>query len=214
VKRRSLIIAAATGALALAVNAGVSRWITERRAKTVFPASQAATLLHPARRRIQDPRRMVAAFGVRDGERVLELGPGPGYFTAEAAAAAGPGGRVVAVDVQPAMLRELLRRLPVEARPRVRALAGDAARLPLASGAIDRAYLVAVLGEVPDAGGAIAEIARVLRPGGVVAFGETLTDPDYVREGELRRLCARAGLRFLDRQRHLLGYTMRFTRQA
>lgn len=207
-------MAVATGALALVVNIGVSRWITERRAKSVFPASQAATLMHPARRRIQHPRRLIEAFGVREGERVLELGPGPGFFSAEAAVAVGPHGAVVAVDVQPAMLRQLLQRLPPAARPAVRAVAGDAARLPLASSTFDRAYLVAVLGEVPDAEGAITEIARVLRPGAVVAFGETLTDPDYVREGELRRLCARAGLRFLDRRRHLLGYTMRFARPA
>lgn len=213
-RRRRIAIAAATAVFALGVNFGVSRWITERRAKTVFPASEASTLLHPARRRIQDPRGMIAAFGVRRGERVLELGPGPGYFTAEAAAAAGPDGRVVAVDVQVAMIGELLRHLPDVARARVRALAGDATRLPLASATFDRAYLVAVLGEVPDAEGAVGELTRVLRPGGIVAFGETLTDPDYVREGELRRLCARAGLRFLDRRRHLLGYTMRFTRPA
>src|SRR5512144_2392655 len=56
--------------------------------------------------------RLLDRVGIRPGERVLELGPGPGAFTVEAARRAGPEGRVIAVDIQPQMIAQ------VEARVR------------------------------------------------------------------------------------------------
>jgi ubiquinone/menaquinone biosynthesis C-methylase UbiE len=189
-------------------------WMRERRAKTVYPAKDAAALLHPLRRLLLSPSHVIAAAGIRAGHRVLELGPGPGYFTTEAARATGSAGYVVALDLQAAMLQELRARLSPAIAQRVLPVTGDAGRLPLASARFDRVFLTAVLGEVPDPDRAIAEIARVLRPGGEVAFCETLADPDYVREGELRRMCAAVGLRFVERHRQPLGYVMRFARSS
>ena len=187
-------------------------WMRERRAKTVYPASEAGALLHPLRRLLQPVAPVIAACDIRAGDRVLELGPGPGYFTAEAARAGGADGRVIALDLQPAMLVDLRRRLPRDIAMRVDAVAGDAQRVPFADEVADRVFLTAVLGEVPDAGRALAEIARVLRRDGTVTFCETLTDPDYVRQAGLRRMCADAGLRVSRRWRQPLGYIMRFTR--
>lgn len=197
-----LVILAAAGLFALA-------WVRERRAKSVFPAEQAATLLHPLRERIQPREDTVRAFGLRPGTRALEIGPGPGYFTATAARHLGPRGRLVCVDLQPAMLRQLRDRLPPRCE-NVDLVVADAQRLPFRAGAFDAAFLVAVLGEVPDERRAVAELRRVLADGGAVSFVETLTDPDYVREGRLRELCWQAGLRLDRRQRMLLGYCARF----
>jgi SAM-dependent methyltransferase len=203
-----LVAALAAGAWLAAL------WFRERRAHTVFPASQAASLLHPARRHLQSPERMVAAFDIAAGHLVLELGPGPGYFTTEAARAVGEHGRVVGADLQPDMIRELRARLPANVAPRVRTIVCDAMRLPLRSASFDRAFLVAVLGEVPEPEPALAELRRVLRPGGVLSIAETLTDPDYVRDATLRALALDAGLEFVDRRRQPLGYIMRFRRPS
>ncbi len=143
---------------------------------------------------------------------MLELGPGPGYFTGEAARAVGDTGHVVAADLQPAMIAQLLRRLTPEAAARVRTAACDATRLPFSDAVFDAAFLITVLGEIPEPDRALAELARVVRRGGVVSFCEHLGDPDYVGEGTLRRLCSDAGLRLVDRRRQPLGYIMRFTR--
>jgi len=186
----------------------------ERRAKTVFPAKDAPALLNPLRRLLQDPRAVVEAAAIRPGERVLELGPGPGYFTLHAARTAGATGSVVALDLQPAMLGALGERLRAPLTGRVRMVAADATLLPFCDGTFDRVFLSAVLGEVPDADAAVREIARVLRPDGTVAFCETLTDPDYVRVGDLRACCAAAGLVPVARRRQPLGYVMRFARRA
>ncbi len=116
------------------------------------------------------------------------------------------------VDLQPAMLRLLLKRLTPDTAARVRAVACDAARLPFPDAAFDAAFLVTVLGEIPQPNRALAELRRVVRPHGIVSFAEHLGDPDYVREGVLRRLCAAAGLSFVERRRQPLGYVMRFAR--
>jgi len=187
-------------------------WLRERRSKQVFPASQAALLLQPARWLVHRPAEMIGAFGIVPGDRVLELGPGPGYFTSAAAGAVGDSGRVVAADLQPAMIERLVRRLSADAAASVRTLACDATCLPFDNEIFDAAFLVTVLGEIPEPERALTELTRVLRPGGIVSFGEHLGDPDYVREGTLRRLCSEAGLQFLDRRRQPLGYIMRFAR--
>ena len=66
--------------------------------------------------------------------------------------------------------------------------------MPLRDGAFDLAFLVSVLGEIPDRRAAMQEYARILRPGGTLAVTEALPDPDYVRTPVLRRLAADAGL--------------------
>lgn len=208
--KRTTIAVVAGVAVAASLVRATRAWRLERTAKTVFPARDAASLMNPLRRLKDPPGSMIAAFAVARGDRVLELGPGPGYFTREAARVVGDAGRVVALDLQPAMIGELTRRLPPDVVSRVRPVVGDAMRLPFADASFDRAYMVAVLGEIPDAAQTVAELRRILRPGGSVAFSETLSDPDFVREGELRHLAADAGLHVVERRQHLLGFTLRF----
>lgn len=212
--RRLLILGLALWtALSLAAALILRFWLRERYGRGgPIPASQAGTLLHPLRRRIHPPDEMLAWFGVEAGQTVLELGPGPGYFTIEAARRAGQGGRVLCVDIQRAMLEALRPRLRDHGVDNAHPLLGDATRLPLADGSVDVAYLVTVLGEVPDRPAALAELRRVLRPGGALAFAETLTDPDYVLRDTLRDLCRATGFVFDGERRMFLGYMMRFRR--
>ncbi|HEX9108920.1 MAG TPA: methyltransferase domain-containing protein, partial [Longimicrobiales bacterium] len=63
----------------------------------------------PIRRFWQHPHRILSPW-VRPGMTVLEPGPGMGFFTLELARLVGPGGHVVAVDIQPKMLASLERR--------------------------------------------------------------------------------------------------------
>ena len=180
---------------------------------TYYSADEARSLLHPARRLIQSPAHVIRAFGLRPGHTVLELGPGPGYFSGEAAAAVGPSGRVICVDLQRGMLLAL--RDHVAATPaRIDLVVGDAGHLPIRSGVLDAAFLVSMLGEVPDPDAAVRELARVLGPAGVVSFCETVNDPDYVRLAVLRRLCRTVGLVQGDWRRQLLGYIARFEHPA
>ncbi|RDH79635.1 methyltransferase domain-containing protein [Mycolicibacterium moriokaense] len=111
------------------------------------------------------------------GSRILEVGCGLGDDAAALAGRVQPGGTVVAVDGSQAMVDA--------ARQRHHAVAGlmfdvaDAAQLPYEEGSFDGSRIDRVLQHIGDPGAAIAEMARVLRPGGVlVAFDndwETLT---------------------------------------
>lgn len=189
-------------------------WWRERyhRGGPISPA-QAKSLLTPARRLLMPPGRMLERFGVRRDETVLELGPGPGYFTPEAAQFVGMGGRILCLDLQPPILDMLQRRLHRQGVANAHPVAADAQRLPLRDGSVDRAFLVAVLGEIPDRVAALRELHRVLKPGGMLAFSETLTDPDYVAQRTLHDLCRATGFQEEARFRERLGYTMLFSRQ-
>ncbi|HEU4759003.1 MAG TPA: methyltransferase domain-containing protein [Dehalococcoidia bacterium] len=190
---------------------GVYIWLRERHGRGgPIPVSQAGTLLHPLRSWLQPVRPTLDKFGLRGGDTVLEVGPGPGYFTMAAASMVGPAGRVVCLDVQRGMLERLRARLDERAVANAQPLLADATRLPLADRSVDAAFLVAVLGEVPDRPAALRELRRVLKPGGTLSFTETLTDPDYVLQGTLRDLCRAVGFEELACSREVTGYTMTF----
>jgi SAM-dependent methyltransferase len=149
---RALAIAAtAWGVVSALVALGLWRWMRERYGRGgPIPPSQAFMLLNPQRARLHPAGELLRTFRVREGATVLELGPGPGYFSIEASRIVGPDGRVVCVDVQPGMISILRERLESERAANARPVVGDGVRLPLADQCIDAAYLVTVLGEIPD----------------------------------------------------------------
>lgn len=191
---------------------GVRKWYEEREGRGgPIPVRQAGLLLTPLRARINPPRGTLEWFSIRPGQTVLELGPGPGYFTPEAARMVAPGGRVVCIDLQPGMLHLLRDRLRERQVTNAAPVAGEASRLPLADWSVDVAFLVSVLGEIPDRPAALRELRRVLRPGGTLGFLETLGDPDYVFVDTMKDLCRACGFELTKHERGWYGYLMTFT---
>ncbi len=144
------------------------------------------------------------------GERVLEVGPGTGYYTLDVARNLEPGGQLDALDLQQAMLDELMRRADGRGLSNVVPVRGDARQMPFPDAAFDAAFLVATLGEVPDRDRALRELRRVLKPGGRLIVGEGQPDPHMVPIAALRTEAAAAEFRFECHEGGGLGYLARF----
>jgi SAM-dependent methyltransferase len=116
------------------------------------------------------------------GGRVLDLGCGSGRHTA--AAYRRPGARVVGVDVARGDLSEARKRLQLHDRVNAHGggrwdlCAGNALHLPFADGCFDLVVCAEVIEHVRADGRVLAEIARVLRPGGDVAVSVPRRGPE------------------------------------
>lgn len=129
---------------------------------------------------------------------MLEVGPGTGYYTLDVARELGPGGTLHILDAQQRMLDHVANRASDQGGAVV-ATCADAQKLPYRDQTFDAAFLIAVLGEIPDQARALAELRRVLRPGGRVVVGELFGDPHMVALPALRRRAEAIGLA-LERQ--------------
>ena len=175
-----------------------------------MPAVAAQFLDLPVRRLVTDPAVIMERVGLRSGMRVLELGPGPGFFTPEAARRVGPEGRLDCVDIEPALVRKLqakVRRLGLD---NVEVRVADACALPFDDDTFDLVFPISVLGEVPDRVGALRETRRVLRPGGVLSVTEFLPDPDYSLRRTVVRWAEAAGFELAEGHGNLFCYTLNF----
>jgi arsenite methyltransferase len=105
-----------------------------------------------------------AALATEPGDRVLDVGCGPGFYVAELLDRVGPGGSVVGIDVSADMLAVAAQR--AEGHENVEFHEGAATALPLPDESVDRAVSVQVLEYVEDIPGALREMHRVLRRGG------------------------------------------------
>jgi ubiquinone/menaquinone biosynthesis C-methylase UbiE len=153
--------------------------------------------------------RLHEALSPQPGERVLEIGPGTGYYTVDLARWVGADGSVEIFDIQQEMLDHTLERAREHGVSNVHATRGDARSLPYGDDSFDAAILITVLGEIPDQDAALREINRVLKPGGRLVVGELFGDPHMVTLGSLRRRAEAASLVF---ERHVgpkLGYFAR-----
>src|SRR5918992_422751 len=138
-------------------------------------------------------------------QTVLEVGPGTGYYSLDAARWLEPEGTLEVLDIQQEMLDHTMRRAHALGISNIAPTQGDAQALPYPDGYFDTAYLVATLGEVPDKERALHELGRVLKPGGRLVVGESQPDPHMVSLDELRMLADVAGLSYERRVGGRLG---------
>jgi ubiquinone/menaquinone biosynthesis C-methylase UbiE len=138
------------------------------------PVWIAYLLASPLRRLFENPDRLVVPL-VRPGHRVVELGPGLGYFTAPVARAVGPQGKVICVDIQEPMLRRLAKRMDkrgLHERVEARLCTADDFKLESERGRCDLALAIHVVHETPSVTATIRALATCLRPAGKLLLME------------------------------------------
>lgn len=142
--------------------------------KHVCPWWLGYLLASPLRRLRQEPHRILSPH-VRAGMTVLEPGPGMGFFTLELARLVGAAGRVIAIDVQPKMLKVLAKRArKAGLQDRIVLRQADKNRMGVDDihGQVDFVLVFAVVHELPDAAGFYGEMFSALKPEGRMLLSE------------------------------------------
>lgn len=117
---------------------------------------------------------------------------------------------MIAVDIQKEMIAQVERRVREAGLANVETHVASAHALPLDDESVDRAFLITVLPEIPEPGRALAELHRVLRPGGILSITEEFYDPGYLFLPETIRLVEAAGFRLEEHFGSVLVYTANF----
>jgi ubiquinone/menaquinone biosynthesis C-methylase UbiE len=131
-------------------------------------------LVSPIRRWRQDPQKLLNTY-IKPGLTVIDIGCGMGYFTVPIARMIGETAKVIAVDLQPKMINSLIRRAKkagVNNRIETRICPDDSLGIDDLTGKIDFALTFAVLHEFPSMPQALAQVAKVLKPGGILYIAE------------------------------------------
>ena len=117
----------------------------------------------------QQPERVIAALGIRPGDRVADLGSGSGYFTLRLARAVGPEGRVFAVDVDEEMNEYLRQRVAQAGAANVEVIDGRFEDPLLPDSGVDLVLTVDTYHHIDDRTAYFRKLRSDLAPGGRVA---------------------------------------------
>jgi ubiquinone/menaquinone biosynthesis C-methylase UbiE len=149
---------------------------------------------------------IVENLDLEPGMMVLDIGCGPGRVAIPIAKRVA-NGQVVAVDMQPGMLKRAQEKARREAVTNIRFVQARAGEGKLERNHFDRALLVAVLGEIPDQTAALNEIFASLKPGGILSVTEMIFDPHFQSRKAVEKLAGTAGFR----ARSFFGNRIAFT---
>ncbi|MFD5696887.1 class I SAM-dependent methyltransferase [Streptomyces lasiicapitis] len=167
-------------------------------------------------------RAAVAELGLRPGARVLDAGCGTGRALPALRDAVTSSGTVLGVDLTPAMLEAAVR---AGRQSCGRLLLADVARLPVRARTLDAVFGAGLISHLPDPAENLRELARVVRPGGLLALfhpigraalaarqGRQITPDDLRAEDNLRPLLAGAGWQmtsYVDEDARFLALAVR-----
>lgn len=187
--------------------------VVRRRYKFPIPHFLLGLIDNPIRRRLMPPYETAVRMGVMPGMRVLEIGPGKGTYTLGVAERVGPGGSVYTVDIVPEVIKQLQKRIRMQAVGNIDARVATVYDLPFPDGEFDLVYMIAVIGEIPQPLPALRELHRLLKPSGLLVMSELFVDPDYSTSKRLLELAGRAGFELKEQQGNFFYYTLLLQKQ-
>ncbi len=154
--------------------------------KGVFPHKWAFTLLIPLRNIFLSPKKLIARLELKEDYKVLEVGPGPGYFSIPVAKKL-KNGMLYLADIQPEMLKYAQKRFIKRKINNVEFHLCNGKTFDFKDNFFDVIFLVTVIGEVENKDAYIKEFARMLKNNGIVSVTELAGDPDKM---SIKELCA------------------------
>ncbi len=143
------------------------------------PARWSKEFDDPARDAWQKPGDVVAALAIAPGMTVADVGAGTGYFEPYLSRAVGTTGTVLAVDIEPSMVRWLRDRGAREHWSNVRASLGAVDDPKLPPRGVDRVLVVDTWHHIPDRAAYAGKIAAALAPGGTLTIVEFKLDSPH-----------------------------------
>ena len=126
----------------------------------------------------RDPFKALKAAGLESGQRVLELGCGPGFFTVPAAKMVGEQGSVTALDINPRAVEHVREKIEQTGVTNATAILADAARTGLPSQSFDLVFLFGFRHTTGDMANIMAEMHRLLKPAGKLSTEGRMPVPE------------------------------------
>ena len=116
-----------------------------------------------------NPYKLLNAAGLKPGQKVLEVGCGPGFFTIPAAKIVGEKGKVYALDVNPVAVETVRRKIMENNLKNVKIMLADASETGLPDESIDVAFLFGVIHALKDVDAVMREMHRILKVKGILS---------------------------------------------
>lgn len=187
--------------------------IAERFAgKGVFPQQLAFTLLIPLRNIFLSPKKLIQRLELKPDSSVLEVGPGPGYFSTAVAKHVSRGTLTLA-DIQQEMLDWAKKRIGKKGLSNVSYHLCDGESFPFADNSFDVIFLITVLGEVENKEAYLKKFHRILKPDGILSISELAGDPDKIPAKELKNLLKGYGFKADKLYGNRWNYTLNFKKR-
>jgi protein-L-isoaspartate O-methyltransferase len=157
---------------------GINKFYMGRQIAAVMGYQAAGWLERPEREKEEHCSKLLEVLKLKPGEVVADVGAGSGFYSFRMAGRVGPGGKVLAVDIQPEMLDLIRKRMKQDKVANVEPVLGTLTDPKLAAGTVDVILLVDVYHEFSHPYEMTAEMVKALKPGGRVVFVEyRMEDP-------------------------------------
>jgi len=139
----------------------------------------------------RNPFKVLCAAGLQSGQRVLEVGCGPGFFTIPAAKIVGKTGSIFAVDINPFAVRHVQKKIESEGVTNVKLALANVGETDLTDESFDLAFLFGFGHPIGDWDIIWSELHRLLKSGGALAVEGRLRPPPGLFEPVKRegRIC-------------------------
>jgi predicted methyltransferase len=167
---------------------GIGKFYMGREIAAVMGPGGISWLERPTREAEEQPEKAIAALDIKPGQTVADFGAGSGYYSFRIAPLVGSSGKVLAVDIEPKMIRAITARATREGIRNVEPVQSAVDDPKLAPASIDLLFMVDVYHELEFPYEVMTKIRTALKPGGRVALIEYKKEDPAVMIKEVHKM--------------------------